>query len=145
MADVDTSTRRDYAPRDAQLFRDSERATTRRWRERRAERRRARLVSPRHRRALARMLRGIAKDAVDPNPLRRPLDVLLHYRAAAVRTDLLEIAALLERAQDPDPSCVAALRQLVRDGASPLYDPAVHVSELHTALHYAHAGLSNHP
>jgi hypothetical protein len=113
-----------------------------RWRARHAEGKQARLVSARNRRALARMLRGIAKDAIDPNPLRRPLDVLSHYRAAAVRTDLLEIAAMLERAHNPDPLCVAALRHLVRDGISPLYNPAVHVSKLHTTLDYIRSGLS---
>jgi hypothetical protein len=110
-----------------------------RWRTHHAERKQARLVSVHNRRALARMVRGIAKDAIDPR--RRPLDVLLHYRAAAVRTDLLEIAAMLERAHKPDPLSIAALRLLVRDGISPVYNPAVHISELYAALDYIRSGL----
>jgi hypothetical protein len=67
--------------------------------------------------------------------------VLLHYRAAAVRADLLEIAALLEHAHDPDPGCVAALRELLRGERSPLYDAAVAASELRATLDRACAAL----
>jgi hypothetical protein len=43
----------------------------------------------------------------------------LHDRVAAVRADLLEIAAPLQQVDEPDPACVAALRHLARDGISP--------------------------
>jgi len=67
--------------------------------------------------------------------------VLLRYRAAAVRTDLLEIAALLEQASDPDPASVKAIHHLLANRDSPLYDPAVHITELYTTLYYARARL----
>jgi hypothetical protein len=112
-----------------------------RWRGRRAERKRARLVSARNRRVLARWLRRTAKHAVDPDPIRRRHDVLLHYRAAAVRTDLLEIAAMLEHAHNPNPACLAALHDLLADGDSPLYNANIHVSELRATLNYVRSGL----
>jgi hypothetical protein len=87
------------------------------------------------------MLRLIAKDAVDQNAIRRHNDVLLRHRAAAVRTELLEIAAMLDFAPDPDPSCVIALHGLLRDGISPLYNPAAHASELRATLHHVRSGL----
>jgi hypothetical protein len=69
--------------------------------------------------------------------------VLLHYRAAAVRTDLLEIAALLERAHDPDPACIEALRALLAntDGESPLYNTNTPFPELEATLDYVRSGL----
>jgi hypothetical protein len=112
-----------------------------RWRACRAERKKARLISARNRRDLAKWLRRTAKDAIDPDSIRRRHDVLLHYRAAAVRTDLLEIAALIERADNPDPDCVAALRNLLANGESPLYHPGVRVSELYATLEYIRSGL----
>jgi hypothetical protein len=74
---------------------------------------------------------------------RRRFEVLLHDRVAAVRTDLLEIAALLEHAVLPDPACVADLRRLVSDGCgSPLYNRDVHPSELRATLYYVRARLA---
>jgi hypothetical protein len=112
-----------------------------RWHARRAARKQARLISARNRRVLAKWLRRTANHAIDPDPIRRRYDVLLHYRAAAVRTNLLEIAARIERADNPDPDCVAALRKLLANGDSPLYHPGVHVSELHATLDYIRSGL----
>ena len=113
-----------------------------RGRERRAQRERARLMTARNRRTLARRLRLTARLATDRDPIRRRHDVLLHYRAAAVRTDLLEIAALVEHAHHPDPDCVAALRDLLADGCdSPLYNADIHFSELHAVLAYVRSGL----
>jgi hypothetical protein len=67
---------------------------------------------------------------------------LLHYRAAAVRTDLLDIAAMLERANDPNPDCVTALHDLLaHNGHSPLYDPKISFSELEAALDWIRSGL----
>jgi hypothetical protein len=120
----------------------TDRRILQRSRERLVAHRRVRLVSPRSRRRLAQWLRETARDANDPNPIRRWQSVLLHYRAAAVRTELLEIAALLEQARDPDVDCVAAVRELLRDGASPLYHPGVHVSELYITLDSIRAGLA---
>jgi hypothetical protein len=113
-----------------------------RRRERRAERKHKRLVSTRNRRNLARRLRLTATHATDRDPVRRRHDVLLHYRAAAVRTDLLEIAALLEHAHDPDPDCIGALRNLLTNGCdSPLYNADIRFSELRATLDYVRSGL----
>jgi hypothetical protein len=71
--------------------------------------------------------------------------VALHYRVAAVRAELLEIAALLEHAHDPDPGCIAALRDLLRDAASPLYDPSVDPAQLRATLDKARAALRHRP
>jgi len=110
------------------------RGTLERWRFRCSERQRARLVSARNRGMLARWLRRTTKTAVDRDPLRRRRDVLLHYRAAAVRTDLLEIAAMLECAHDPDPACVATLHNLLANADSPLYNPDIPFSKLEATL-----------
>ena len=113
-----------------------------RWREAAAERKRARLVSARNRRMLARWLLRTAKKEVDRDPIRRRRDLLLHYRAAAVRTDLLEIAALLEHAHNVVPACLEALRTLLADGVdSPLYNTTVPFSELEATLDYVRCGL----
>ena len=122
----------------------TDRGIVQRSREHLAARKRARLVSPRSRRRLAQWLRRTAKNANDRNPIRRRHDVLLHYRAAAVRADLLEIAALLEQARDPDPDCVVAIRELLASGDSPLFHPGVHISELYASLRAIRAGLGTH-
>src|SRR5437588_12500863 len=85
---------------------ERDRAIVGRCLERAAERSRARLVSPRNRRKLAQSLRRTARDASDRNRTRQPYDLLLCGRAAAVRTELIEIAARLEQAQHPDPARV---------------------------------------
>jgi hypothetical protein len=104
-----------------------------RWRQHHAERKR---------RLLAQLLRRTANRAHDADPIRRRREALLHYRAAAVRTDLLEIAALLERTPTPNPACVATLHELLTNGCdSPLYNPNIDVSELRAALDLARAGL----
>jgi len=113
-----------------------------RWRERSAERKRVRLVSDRNRRMLAQWLRRTAETALDPDPIRRRRDVLLHYRAAAVRTDLFEIAAQLEHAYNADPICIEALHALLADGAnSPLYNAKAPFAELEATLDYVRSGL----
>lgn len=91
----------------------------RRWR----GRKRARLLSARERRILVRWLCRSADRAPDRDPLRRQLEVLLCDRVAVARTDLLEIAVMLEHAQDPDPARVAAQRDLLSDR---LREPADH-------------------
>jgi hypothetical protein len=113
-----------------------------RRRVRTATRNRARLISARNRRTIARSLRYAAKHDYEPHPFARRRETLLHYRVAAVRGDLFEIAAMLECTPDPDPASVAALRDLLADGCdSPLYNPDIHISELIAILHYARAGL----
>lgn len=113
-----------------------------RWQTRRAERKQARLIGARNRRTLARWLRRTANRAEPPRALARTPEPLLHYRAAAVRTDLLEIAAILEHTRKPDPARVAAVRDLLANGCdSPLYNPDIHISELHATLHYVRSGL----
>ena len=113
-----------------------------RWQARRAERKQARLISARNRRVLAKWLRLTANHAIDRDPIRRRHDVLLHYRAAAVRTDLLEIAALLERAHDPEPDCIQTLHDLLANGNdSPLYNPNTPFTELEAILDKVRAGL----
>jgi hypothetical protein len=113
-----------------------------RYRQRRATRRRRRLVSAHNRRVIAKWLRRTARHTQRGHPLTGRRETLLHYRVAAVRADLLEISALLERAQHPDPACVAALRELLANGCdSPLYNADIHISELQATLHYVRSGL----
>ena len=113
-----------------------------RWQARRAGRKQSRLISAGNRRVLAKWLRRIANHAIDRDPIRRRHDVLLHYRAAAVRTDLLEIAALLERAHDPEPDCIQTLHDLLANGNdSPLYNPNTPFTELEAILDKVRAGL----
>jgi hypothetical protein len=105
------------------------------WRRRRAEHRR---------RVIVQWLRRTANRTEQPDPITRRRQPLLHYRAAAVRTELVEIAAALERAQNPDPASVATLRELLANGCdSPLYNPDIHVSELHATLHHIRAALGD--
>jgi hypothetical protein len=104
-----------------------------RWSEYRAQRKR---------RVLVQWLRRTANRALDTDPIRRDREALLHYRAAAVRADLLEIAAILERTQTPNPAYVATLNELLSNGCdSPLYNPRIPVSELHASLDDIRSGL----
>jgi hypothetical protein len=105
------------------------------------ERRRER-TAERRCRVLVRSLRRAAKGAREPDPISRRRQPLLHYRAAAVRSELLEIAAMLERTDGPDPASIAALHELLANGCdSPLYNPEVHVSELRATLYGVRTGL----
>jgi hypothetical protein len=100
-------------------------------------------ISARKRRRLVRSLRLLARRALEPEDrFRHRTEVLLHRRAVAVRTTVLEIAEEIERAADPDPACCAELWALLRDGCgSPLYNPEVHESELLATLYYLRVGL----
>jgi hypothetical protein len=113
-----------------------------RWQAHRAARQQARLISARNRRILAQWLRRTANRTTEPHPFVRRREALLHYRAAAVRTSLLEIATLLEHAHNPDPARIAALHDLLANGCdSPLYNPEIHPSELKATLAYIRSGL----
>jgi hypothetical protein len=69
-------------------------------------------------------------------------ELLLVSRAAAVRPELLEVAALVRWAPDPDPECIAELHALLRSGCdSPLYNPDVPAEELEATLGRARATL----
>jgi hypothetical protein len=108
----------------------------------RQARRRGRPISPRRRRKIVRWLRRTARHDHEPHPFARRRETLLFYRVGAVRADLLEIAAMLEHAPDPDPASVAALHELLADGCdSPLYNSDIHISELVATLHYVRAAL----
>jgi hypothetical protein len=100
-------------------------------------------VSPRARRRLVASLRNLANRTPRRNATRHRFEVVLNDRLPGVRTDLLEIAALLEHAPEPEPRCVAELHRLLTDGCeSPLYNPDVHVSELRAAVYYIRSGLA---
>ncbi len=121
---------------------EREPGTVERLRSRHAARRQARLIGAHNRRVIARWLRRTANRAPRPRPLTRIPEPLLHYRVAAVRRDLLEIAATLEQANNPDPACVAALHDLLADGCdSPLYNTDIHISELYATLDYVRRSL----
>ncbi len=91
-------------------------------------------VSPRTQRTLIDGLRAVARRSRQPGRRRR-FEVLLSRRAAAVSAELLGLAALLDITDDPDPAAIDALVRLLTDGReSPLYNPAVHVSELYATL-----------
>lgn len=93
--------------------------TIARWRAREAERKKQRLLSSRKRRSLAASVRRAATR--EPTESRRT--VLLQDRVAAFRDELLEIARMLERADDLDAAWVLAVHTLLTDGCgSPLYN-----------------------
>jgi hypothetical protein len=52
---------------------------------------------------------------------------------------------MVERGQEPDVACMAALRSLLRDGGtSPLYNPAIDPRELAETLDYVRRELEPH-
>jgi hypothetical protein len=113
-----------------------------RWRSYVTERKKRRLLGGRNRRRLVASLRRAA--TYDSTESRRT--VLLVDRVAAVRNPLLEIASVLERADDLDPSWVSAIHRVLTDGCeSPLYNRDVHVSELLATLYYLRGGLEVQP
>ena len=101
------------------------------------QRRRAPLISSRERRMLVRWLRRTANHRFDHHPITGRREMLLEDRVAAVRGDLLEIAALLEQTCNPRPASVAALRDLLANAHdSPIYNESLHPSELRASLYY---------
>jgi hypothetical protein len=111
--------------------------------ERRAARKQARLLSGRNRRRLVGWLRTICARGHEPDPIARRHSVLLHYRVAHSRTDMLWIAAALERTHNPDPACLTLLHNLLANptGDSPLYNPHVPASQLEAILQELRDGL----
>jgi hypothetical protein len=90
-------------------------------------------VSRRTQRTLIDGLRAVARRSRQEG--QRRFEVLLSRRAAAFSDELLGLAALLDITDDPDPAAVDKLLRLLTDGReSPLYNPAVHVSELYGTL-----------
>jgi hypothetical protein len=87
-------------------------------------------------------LRRTADKPEDQYPGRWRGELLLHDRVTAVRSELHEIASLVERAPDPDPAWIDTLHHLLANGCdSPLYNADVHQSELRATLYYARAAL----
>ena len=114
----------------------SGRSALRRWHERAADRKR---------RVLVKWLRRTANHTDQPQPLARRRQTLLADRTAAVRSDLLQIAAALEHTHDPNPASVTELHQLLANGCdSPLYNPDIHISELRATVHYLRAAFPTH-
>ena len=98
------------------------------------------------RRRLVSLLRKLANRRLPREGERRRVEVLLHDRVPPVRGDLLEIAALLERASQPDPECVTALNRALTDGCErPLYNPDVHPSEFRATLYHVRSRLAAAP
>jgi hypothetical protein len=106
-------------------------------------RKRKRLQSARTRRALAAGLRRTA--APGQPPCRFDCCPVLPDRVAAVRTELLQLATQLEQTQQPDPACVALIRELLTDATSPLYNPNRSADDLRATLTRAHAGITAAP
>ena len=95
----------------------------------------------REKRRLVKGLRSVSRRGATAGRARR-YEVLLCNRAAAVRSDLLEVAATLERVPNPDPSTLKTLRWLLTDGCtSPLYHPDVPMADLVAALELVQAEL----
>ena len=102
----------------------------------------ARLTPARARRRLARRLRRLAGTAPESDPIRRRYVFVLVDRVGDVRDDLLEVADLIEHAAAADPSCLAEVRRLLTSGCdSPLYNPDLHVSELHASMYFLRCRL----
>jgi hypothetical protein len=102
--------------------------------------------SGRRARAIVAQLRRVARSHPDRDPLRRRAVLYQHDRVDAVRTELLELAALIEQARDIDPACLAEVRRLLTSGCeSPLYNPDIHPSEMLAALYFLRSRLSERP
>jgi hypothetical protein len=106
-------------------------------------RRRTARAMQRRRFRVANGLCNVARRAA-PRARRRRHELLLISRAAAVRTSLLEIAALVRCSADPDPNCIADLHTLLTSGCdSPLYNPDVPAEQLAATLSRARTTLAD--
>jgi hypothetical protein len=112
------------------------------WRADGAERKARRLLGSRKRRSLA----ASARRAATYTSTGSRRTVLLADRVAAVRDELLEIALMLEHADDLDASWVFAVHKLLTDGCdSPLFNRDIHISELRATLFYLRRGREIQP
>ena len=101
-------------------------------------------VTPRVCRRYATSLRRAVRRSRLPATHPHCQGIMLCDRVAAARDELLELADLLERAHGPDAGAVEMVRQLLTDGCeSPLYNRAVHPSELKATLFYAKKRLAD--
>jgi hypothetical protein len=90
---------------------------------------------------LVKGLRSVSRRGATTGRARR-YEVLLCGRADAVRSDLLEVAATLERVPNPDPSTLTTLRWRLTDGCtSPLFHPDVPMDNLVAVLEMVQAEL----
>jgi hypothetical protein len=103
--------------------------------------RRAWSLRPKRRRALADQLRRTAALTEPPSRLDRITIPVLLDRVASARVEMLALATAIERATEPDPSCVAIVSELLHDGCSPIYNPSVPGTQLTAALSAARDGL----
>jgi hypothetical protein len=104
---------------------------------------RRRLVSNRNRRALANGLRRTASPMQPPG--RFDCCPVLQDRVAAVRPELLAIASALEQRNDPNPTSVALIHELLTNACSPLYNDNVPAADLRITLKRVRAGLTPEP
>jgi hypothetical protein len=103
-----------------------------------------RLSSARTRRRIAQRVRRLAGASPERDPVRRRYVLLLIDRGEDVRDELLEVADLIEQAAVADPSCLAEVRRLLTDGCdSVLYNPDIHVSELHASMYFLRCRLQD--
>jgi hypothetical protein len=103
-----------------------------------------RLAPARARRRIARRVRRLAGASPERDPVRRRYVFVLVDRVADVRDDLLEVADLIEQAATADPRCLAEVRRLLTSGCdSALYNPDIHVSELHASLYFLRCRLQD--
>lgn len=110
------------------------------WRKRRD------LLVWQHRRRRNRQLAQWARRTAGSTPSRgrsvTRSDLLIAERVIAARADLIQIAAMLDQLNDPDPASTTLLRKLLSDGCeSPLYNRSLHVSELKATLYYVNERL----
>ena len=95
----------------------------------------------RERLRLVKGLRSVSRRGATVGRARR-YEVLLCARAAEVRSDLLKVAATLERVPNPDPSTLRTLRWLLTDGCtSPLFHHDVPMADLVAVLEMVQAEL----
>ncbi len=97
----------------------------------------------RRRRCVAGSLRNVVAQATKSERILKRRGLLLVDRVLPVRAELLEIADLLDRNYEADPSVVDQLYRLLTDGCeSPLFNRRVHASELRAALFSARCRLT---
>jgi hypothetical protein len=106
-----------------------------------ARRPRSPRAAARRRRQIADGLREVARLSAPSTPRRR-FTAVIPARAAAVRDELLEVAALVCGAGDPDLACLDELHRLLTDGrTSPLLNPHVPAVELAGVLQRTRCAL----